>query len=90
LVEATAISGPANICKTSSLSLHIVLPFTLTTPKVFAPSFFATLREAIVSAVSPDCETRITSEFLLKFGFSYLNSDAISVLTGISSKSVRI
>ena len=38
-------------------------------------------RAAAVSAVSPDCETKIYKFFELNFNFLYLNSDAISIST---------
>jgi len=54
LVVATAISQPALIYKTLSASLAILEPITFTIAKVSIESSFAFLKEARVSAVSPD------------------------------------
>ena len=53
-VEATPISGPVCVKIPASVSLDIVLPTTLQIPSVIAPSSFAFLIAANVSAVSPD------------------------------------
>ena len=53
-VEATPISGPVCVKIPASVSLEMVLPTTLQIPSVRAPSSFAFLIAANVSAVSPD------------------------------------
>ena len=82
-VDATPISGPAWVKITPSASRASVLPRTLQIERVYAPFFFASFIAAIVSAVSPDCETSMSKSFLERIGSLYLNSEAISVSTGI-------
>ncbi len=59
MVDATPISGPAWIGKTKSASLAIELSTTLTIPQVLILFFLHFSSAAYVSAVSPDCETKI-------------------------------
>ena len=54
MVVATAISGPAQVYMTSSLSLAMVLPTTFTMDSTWAPRDFASRRAKRVSMVSPD------------------------------------
>ena len=61
---ATDISGPACVYRTLSASRATVEPKTLTMASVGIPISFAFRRAAKVSAVSPDCEINIASEFL--------------------------
>ena len=68
---------------TLSASLAIDEPTTFVTAKIFAPLLLDSLRAANVSAVSPDWEIKITRVFSSINGSLYLNSDAISVITGI-------
>ena len=72
---------------TLSASLEILLPTTLVIANVLAPIFFASLRTANVSAVSPDWLNVTISVLLVTIGFLYLNSDAIATSTGILAKS---
>ena len=58
------------------------LPFALTTARVLAPSSLASLIAARLSAVSPDCEIIITRSLSVIRGSLYLNSEAISTITG--------
>ena len=90
LVEATPISGPACVYAPAFVSLAIVDPTTLHTPKTKAPLDFANLIAASVSAVSPDCDIAITTSFSVITGLRYLNSDAYSTSTGILAKSSKI
>lgn len=60
-VVATAISGPAYVYMHTAASRAIVEPTAFTIARVSAPFSFAILRAARVSAVSPDCDTNITS-----------------------------
>ena len=52
--------------------------------QVFTLFFLHKSSAARVSAVSPDCETKIYKFFLLNLIFLYLNSDAISISIGMS------
>ena len=54
LVEATPISGPANILRDVSEFLHMEELGTLTTEIVFWFNFLQCFNAANVSAVSPD------------------------------------
>ena len=65
--------------KTKSDDLAIELSTTLTIEQVFTLLFLHKSRAANVSAVSPDCETKMYKLFLFKLIFLYLNSDAISI-----------
>ena len=58
-------------------------PSTLTMLNTGTPRSFARRSAARLSAVSPDWDTMITSEFSIRRGFRYRNSDARSVSTGI-------
>ena len=60
---ATAISGPACRNRTRSASRVIALPTVFVTAITGAPRSRASRVGAIVSAVSPDCVTAITSVF---------------------------
>ena len=60
----------------------MLLPTTLTIPKVKAPCSFAFLIADNVSAVSPDWLIEITNESEFRCLFLYLNSDAYSTLIG--------
>ena len=62
-VVATAISAFASVVSTYFASLAIVLFLALTIARVSMLSFLAFLSAASVSAVSPDCDTTITSVF---------------------------
>ena len=84
LVDATPISGPACIGKTQSAFRAIVLSITLTIAQVFTLFFLQISKAAAVSAVSPDCETKIYKFLSLNLSFLYLNSDAISIVTSRS------
>ena len=57
-------------------------PLTFTIARVSADSFFESSRAALVSAVSPDWEMRITKSSSVIRGSLYLNSEAISTMTG--------
>ena len=59
LVEATPISGPASVGACTSASRAMLEVGTLTTATVRAPFSLAYFSDASVSAVSPDCETKI-------------------------------
>ena len=59
LVEATPISGPANVCNILSASNAIELWVTLTIARVFCLFCLAYFNAAKVSAVSPDCDMNI-------------------------------
>src|SRR5579871_1009872 len=86
LVEATEISGPAFKNKLPSSRAQMVEmaePTTLQTDIESAPSEMAFSKAAKVSAVSPDCDTAITSVLLSVNVSRYLYSLAISTLTGI-------
>ena len=77
LVEATPISGPAAIETTKSDSLAILLSITFTRLKTLHLFFFTNFRAARVSAVSPDCEIKITNVSLgLSTKDLYLYSEA--------------
>ena len=67
-MEATAISGPAQVYSTSSLSLAMVLPTTLTMDKMRQPLLLAMRRAAKVSAVSPDWLMMMTNVLSSKMG----------------------
>jgi hypothetical protein len=83
LVEATPISGPAFVKKTKSDSLARELEGTLQIPKRDKyPRSSANLKQASVSAVSPDCEMVTNSVFGATTLFLYLNSLATSTLQG--------
>ena len=82
-VDATPISIPANIGNEQSLSREIELSDTLVKDTIFFALPVQYLRAAKVSAVSPDWLTKIASVFFLIGGSRYLNSDAISISTGI-------
>ena len=82
-VDATPISGPAWIGKTKSEDLAIELSTALTTEQVLTLFFLHKSRAANVSAVSPDCDTKIYKFFLFNLIFLYLNSDAISISIGM-------
>ena len=86
LVDATPISGPARVGSTISASLAIVLSGTLTTAMTFCILSFANLNAASVSAVSPDCEINTATPFSGSGGILYLNSDAVSMSTGIPAR----
>ena len=64
MVVATAISGPASVYITLSASLAILLSCTFIIPKVSTLLILIFLRDANVSAVSPDCEMNIAKLFL--------------------------
>ena len=82
-VEATPISGPAFVKKTKSDSLANELEGTLHIPKrAKYPKSFANLKQAKVSAVSPDCEMVKNKVFGATTLFLYLNSLATSTLQG--------
>ena len=81
-VAATPISGPALVYITWSASLVIELPTTLTIANV-SDFFFAILSAFIVSAVSPDCVTKITSVWSSRVFLKYSNSDANITSVGI-------
>ena len=59
MVEATAISGPEAVYKVYIASREMVEPKTLAMAIVVQPLLLASLKAANVSAVSPDCETKI-------------------------------
>ena len=82
-VVATAISGPASLYRTVSDSFARLEPGTLTMEDVFTPISFAYLSAARVSAVSPDWEMSMSTVFFATAGMRYLNSLAVSTLTGI-------
>src|SRR5699024_1813736 len=65
-----------------SASLVIELPITLDTAIVLQPIDFAFFNAARVSAVSPDWLIQIISVFSSISGSLYLNSEAISTVTG--------
>ena len=67
-MEATAISGPAQVYSTSSDSLAMVLPTTLTMDKMRQPLLLAMRRAAKVSAVSPDWLMMMTRVLSSKMG----------------------
>jgi len=69
--------------KTRSDALAIELSTTLTIAQVLTLFFLHTSRAAYVSAVSPDCDTKIYKFLLSNFSFLYRNSEAISISTGI-------
>ena len=76
-MDATPISGPAAIESTKSDSLAMLLSSTLTRLKTLHLFFFTNLRAAHVSAVSPDCEIKITNVSLgLSTKDLYLYSEA--------------
>ena len=83
MVEATAISGPAHVYRTSCDSRAIELPTTLTMDNILEPFFFASLNANKVSIVSPDWLIIIVKFFSLINGSRYLNSEATSTSTGI-------
>ena len=60
-VEATPISGPAPVGRTIPTSRAIELSVTFTTPIVAETRGAAWRNAASVSAVSPDCETKIAT-----------------------------
>ncbi|MNC44044.1 hypothetical protein D3C75_929380 [compost metagenome] len=68
LVEATAISGPAQVTITLSASRATELPTTLVMARTWAPLRLASRRAARVSAVSPDWLTTITRVSLVMMG----------------------
>ena len=72
---ATAISGPACRNMTASASRVIAEPTVLVTATMGLPSSRARRVGAIVSAVSPDCVTAITSVFASRGGGAYRNSE---------------
>ena len=82
-VEATAISGPAHVYITWSASRAIEEPTTFVIAKVFAPRRLDSLSAASVSLVSPDWLITIVSVCSSMIGSRYLNSEAISISTGI-------
>ena len=82
-MEATPISGPAWVYIPESVSLEIDDPTTLQIPKINAPLSFASLRAAIVSAVSPDWDMGMMTSSFSMMGSLYLNSDAYSTSVGI-------
>ena len=86
-VDATPISGPACVYKTSLDSLAILLSITLHIDITLAPFLFASFTAARVSAVSPDWDMAITSVFLSARGFLYLNSEPRSTSVGILQNS---
>ena len=65
LVVATAISIPALVYITLVVFLAIDEPTTLMIPSESNFSSLTLFKQAIVSAVSPDCEIKITKVFLL-------------------------
>ena len=76
LVEATPISGPAAIESTKSDSLAMLLSITFTRLKTLH-LFLTNFKAARVSAVSPDCEIKITKVSLgLSTKGLYLYSEA--------------
>ena len=77
LVEATPISGPAAIESTKSDSLAMLLSITFTRLKTLHLFFLTNFKAARVSAVSPDCEIKITKVSLgLSTKGLYLYSEA--------------
>ena len=58
-------------------------PTTFVMDRILAPFLFASLSAASVSAVSPDWLTSISRVLSSTKGSEYLNSDAMSVSTGI-------
>src|SRR4051794_27063233 len=75
LEAATAISGPAWRNSTASASRVIAEPTVLVTATIGHPCSRAQRTGAIVSAVSPDCVTAMTSAFGSSGGGAYRNSD---------------
>ena len=63
LLAATAISGPACRKSTASASRVIAEPSVFVTAMIGQPRSRASRVGAIVSAVSPDCVTAMTSVF---------------------------
>ena len=57
------------------------LSTTFTIEQVFALFCLHNSKAAAVSAVSPDCDTKIYRLFFLNLMFRYLNSEAISTST---------
>ena len=82
LVVATAISGPAQVYSTWSLSLAMEEPTTLTMDRIFAPSRLASRSAAMVSSVSPDWLMTTTRVCSSTMGSMYRNSDARATSTG--------
>lgn len=90
LVLATPISGPALIWIPQWDSLEIVDPTTLTTPTLRAPRSMQYLIARIVSAVSPDWETKMHVSSLKIGVLRSRKSDASSTETGISVNSSKM
>ena len=85
-VDATPISGPTCKYTPASVSLAMVLPTTLTKPRVSTFCRFASRTAASVSAVSPLCDMTITTSSSKRIGSRYLNSLAYSTSTGVRHK----
>jgi hypothetical protein len=83
LVDATPISGPAWVWRTSWLSRAMVAPRTLQTESTRAPRSRPSRSAARVSAVSPDWETGTSSERFDRIGWRYRNSLARSTSAGM-------
>jgi predicted XRE-type DNA-binding protein len=82
LVEATPISGPASVGNTIWLARAIVELGTSTTESARCPWALANSSEASVSAVSPDCDTKIARLPASSGTSRYRNSDATSISAG--------
>src|SRR5512143_3899227 len=82
LEAATAISGPACRKSTASVSRVIADPTVLVIATIGQPRSRASRVGAIVSAVSPDWVTAMTSVRASSGGGSYRNSDPTVTLAG--------
>ena len=80
---ATATSGPAWRNSTASDSRVIADPTVFVTAMTAQPCSRASRVGAIVSAVSPDCVTAMTSVFVLSGGGEYRNSEPTLARAGI-------
>ena len=87
LLAATAISGPAWRKSTASASRVIADPSVFVTAMIGQPRSRASRVGAIVSAVSPDWVTAITSVFSSSGGGSYRNSEPTVTRAGRSVNS---
>ena len=87
---ATAISGPAQVYSTWSLSRAMEEPATLTMERILAPRRRASRRAAMVSKVSPDWLMTTTKVRSSTMGSMYRNSEASVTSTGRRSICSRL